>query len=174
MLTLPITLFAGLFAGPQATDEPAPPSSPPPQLTVVKLDGDRFTVWRSVPHQVTHQVPVEVEAGGRKVKEVRTITKTEFAQIPEVMLIKDLRATRADGGRVDPEKLPELLRRPTAVVLSSGPPIDPVYLRALRDDTLILSFPGAGGGVPIPPDKIPTPPPLPKQPPRPGERPPGP
>jgi hypothetical protein len=173
MLLPPLALLAGLLAGPQA-DEPPPPSSPPPQLSVVKLDGDRLTVWRSVPRQVAEQVPVTVERDGRKVTEVRTVTRTVYTAIPEVMLIKDLRATRADGGRVDPEKLPELLKRPTAVILSSGPPIDAVYLRALRDDTLILSFPGAGGGVPIAPDKIPSTPPLPKGPPRPGERPPGP
>jgi hypothetical protein len=56
-----------------------------------------------------------------------------------------------EGKRIDPKKLPELLRTETAVLVSrDGKMVDPFHLRLIKEGTLIVVPPPATAAAPVP------------------------
>ena len=72
------------------------------------------------------EVPVEV-----------TLMVPQFNE--EKVNLKDLRAFDADGTSIDPQTLPERLKKETVVLLSTdGAKVDPRFLAAVKEGTLVL------------------------------------
>ncbi len=85
----------------------------------------------------------------RVIERETTVTKETKVELSEV---KDLTVTTADGKAVDTkDALKRLAEGGQVVVTSNGKPVDPKFLKVLRDDTLVLVSPelvvGPAGGM---------------------------
>lgn len=117
------------------------PTTPPPVQCLVSLDKDGQVVLVG---SVTEYKPVQ-----REKKQPDGSTRTETALVPVVSFrtqkyaLKDVQVFDTQGKPVDAKKLPELLReRVPALVSADGNKVDPLHLRIVKDDTLVLVVPG--------------------------------
>jgi len=94
----------------------------------------QWTDCRSVP--VTKTVAVEVEKNGAKVIETRTVTVFEKVSVVVEAELKTVKATDAAGKAIKADKLAELLKDSTPVVLTTEPLTE--KQRALFKDKVIF------------------------------------
>jgi hypothetical protein len=122
----------------RADEQPGPDSSF--RVVDAKAGSDKLTwsVLEQVPVQKT--VPVEVVINGMKVLEVRTITVHEGVVVTRAVELKDVRATDGAGKAINSDKLAELLKEMTPVVLVSGP-VAEKHRKLFKDTTLFLELP---------------------------------
>jgi len=110
-------------------------------IHLVAVEGDSLTLpgpAREV--SVVEQVPVT------KVVVVNGVqrTVTEYVNVTRSVMraanvkLKDVMVYDLDGLRVDPEKLPELLKKPRPVVVSSDGKVSKAVRDILKDGTLIV------------------------------------
>jgi hypothetical protein len=171
------TLFSvalGLaLAGPavaQPKDKPA--RGPAPVIATVHLDGNGRPIIarvRTVPQQ---RIELVQEKVGNVVVQ-RQVARTVMVYVTEHVVLDNVQILDGTGKRLDPGQARRLIKGETPVLMSAdGKAIDPFYLRALREDTVILVAPGGAQGVVAPPPPagtdpvvVPGPPPLPPPPP---------
>lgn len=135
-----------------------PPATLPPQVclaTAAAKDGSvqmRVTVPRMVPYTVTRQVPSTVQVptpDGKLANKTtwKSIAETKYkAVMSETVLVvdgKEVRVSRKDGKAVDPQDLPKLLSKQSAVLVFAHGEIDPYYLQVIDDQVLIVVVPAS-------------------------------
>ena len=135
-----LALAPALSAAPALPPQPPEiPPGPPPSLAFAQASGDQITV--TVP--VTRMVPVTrqtvEEVNG--IKRVVQVTSSQLVIETRRQVIdpKTTGAYGVDGKEIDREKLPQLLKDRTVVVVSTdGQKVSPAYLRALKEGTIVL------------------------------------
>ncbi len=106
---------------------------------------------------VTEEIVVEVEVNGMKVQEKRAVTVIKTATVTKSAELKTLKATDTNGKAIDADKLAELLKDKTPVVLLPGP-MPEKHRGLFKDKTVFIELP-ALTPAPLPP--VPAPVPLP-------------
>jgi RNA polymerase sigma factor (sigma-70 family) len=114
------------------------PESPAPVHALVELRGSRLTVWRRMVtyRPVTRNLPD------------RPGSATSYEQVAEVLAaeypLAEVRTYDTQGKPVEKKKLAGLLIGETLVLVSAdGKPIDPIYLRLVKEGTLVFVLPSS-------------------------------
>lgn len=115
------------------------PRGVPPQLVPVALDKNGRLPFliietRMVPEKRTRMVLRD----GKQVAEEYTVLKPVMEQKISPREVRDLRAFTADGRKLDEKTLRQRLAQPTSLLVFANGPFDPYYLRAYREDTVVL------------------------------------
>ncbi len=81
---------------------------------------------------------------------------TSYERTDELLAVDytldEVKAYDTRGKVVQPKKLPELLKGETVVLVSAdGKPVDPLYLRLVKDGTLVFVLPASAIPPPAPP-----------------------
>lgn len=153
-------LFAAL-AGAAAAQPPAlaPPAPIPTLMTGRVVDG-------SFEHAVPETVPVQqavtvtgTTPDGRPVQRVKTGTTFQVVRRTVRSSLDRVSATGADGRVIPKDKLADLLKDESVVVVTYGAPAAEKYRKVFKDGTVFLTFPpptmfapGAGPKPPPGPD----------------------
>jgi RNA polymerase sigma factor (sigma-70 family) len=113
------------------------PVGPAPVQALVQLsaDGQFLRVWRDV----AAYLPVTTSrANGQKVTSY-VLVPTTFEQ---VYPLKAARVLNTRGKRLETQQIQKALKGETVVLLAFGDrPVDPLHLRLLKDDTLLIVLP---------------------------------
>jgi hypothetical protein len=132
---------------------PAPPtaSGPAPRMLELKASPDgKVTITAYRTEMVKVQV-VQIVAGGGTETVTREVpvTKPTVVGLGEV---KELKVNTADGKKVEVADAVAKLKEGGVVVVSAdGKPVSPNFLKALKDDVLVLSAPELVAPQPIAP-----------------------
>ncbi len=150
------TLFAVLLPGVLAAQTPG-------SLRIVdaKVDDDKLQWTDCKAVSVQKMIAVEVEKNGKRVIETRTVTENVMVSFVTAAELKTVKATNAAGKAISADKLAELLRDETPIVLTTGP-VSEKQRALFKDKTLFVELPPppqpkppqpkpAGGPVPVPP-----------------------
>lgn len=143
------------------------PKGPPPSYAIAVMKDGKLSLTQTV------NVPqVRTETRTRTVlQQGKPVAVTYPVQV--VVMQMSMRTTQIDkpraydtaGKEIDAGRLAELLKHETAVLVSGdGKPLDPFYLRTVKDGTLILAAGSGPVGTPFLP--APAVKPMPGQPPR--------
>ena len=155
--TLSVLLLPLLAAGAEAGSLP---KGVPPAINLVSLNKKGELVMLVIIPVTREVLEKRIEdRGGKKVEvEVRKlVTETVIRQ--QIVDARGVQASDVGGKKIDPKKLPTLLARETPVLISSdGKPINPIYLKMFKKDTLVLTFPRPAAP-PAPPEPVKKPPP---------------
>jgi hypothetical protein len=162
MLYVPVLALA-LFA-PAPEDNPLP-TGMPPQLTQAQIQDGKLIVYRSREVFRTRMTTIERTVDGKTVKEMVPIPEAVWVVYMEKFELKGIQATDADGTKLDEDALKRVLTRWTTVaVAGDGRPVEAIYRKALKKDTVVLvlpvpKMPAIPGKLPkIPePEKLPPP-----------------
>lgn len=125
------------------------PSGPAPRVLELKPGADgklTVTVTRHDTQKVTVTVlnPNGVPATEEREVQVPKIVVVELADV------KELKVTTADGKKVDVADAVKQLKGGGVVVMSSdGKPVSPTFLRAFKDDVLVLAAPELAAPGPV-------------------------
>jgi hypothetical protein len=116
-----------------------------PRILDVKVEKDRmvWTEYVTVPVQKT--VTVTVTVNGKAVLQDRTVTVYETTARTVANELKTVKATDGAGKEIAADKLAELLKDPTPVVVSVGP-ISDKHRALFKEKVLVLELPA-----PMPP-----------------------
>jgi hypothetical protein len=144
------------------------PKGPPPQVMILQVerDGTQYIV-----HTTTEMVPEQraekVKVGDKEVTRVRTV----YVQVSRPVAVrldgKDVQVFDATGKRLTGVDIPKFLKPVPVLVSADGKPVDPLYLRLARPETLVVVAPalaGRSGAVmpvplqPLPMKTVPVPP----------------
>lgn len=155
-LILSLTVFA-LLAGRAVAQPKAPfqtPSGPPPTFLVLTgVDPKAQTV--AYTSQVTSHIPQPVTMtiiqNGMQVKVTKTVFVTQMQLVTRKMALKAMKITDSAGKALTTEQALERLR-PGSILMQSadGRPVDAIYLRALRPETLVIVPAAPMGTEPVP------------------------
>jgi hypothetical protein len=129
-----VALFVvAVGAGPAAAQAP-------PALTTAWVDKGQLllTVTERVP--VTEVVSVEVLVGEKKVVEQRTVTVFKTVEKVVPVPLDQVKATDAPGKPIPADKLTELLKEKTPVVVSYSGPVPEAYRKLFKDGTVVLQI----------------------------------
>jgi hypothetical protein len=141
---LQLLLASAVLAAPAPrVDDPPVPTGPAPQFAIVRLAGDGNLVQRElVPVTTQKIVVVKVNVQGTVVTRHQAVNVIEYKQVEKMTRVKGLQAFDTFGKPVLAEKLPELLKKDTLVLISAdGKLPDAGYLRIVKEGTLILVLP---------------------------------
>lgn len=151
-------MIAGLSVYAPAPTVEQLPKSMPPELAIVRLEKDgSLVIHRPVAKEVTYNVTefVAVKKPGNVIENVPVTTvrkKVMQELVPVAMRVMGLQGYDTDGKPIAGERLAELLRKDSIVLLyRDGQKPDPAYSRVVRDNTVILVLPpaNAGAGDPV-------------------------
>ncbi len=123
--------------------EPAQPRGMAPQFLVVGLDRDGNAVLKQTITGVRPETRTEqVKEGDRVVTRSVPVMVTFQAQNTIPLSNKKIEVYRADGKRVTAAEVARLITGDTPVLVSSdGKMVDAVYLRLVREGTLVVVAP---------------------------------
>lgn len=117
---------------------------------------DGKLIWTGyMPVSVEKEVEVVVMINGQQVKQVQKVVVTELVPIQQAEELKTLKATDGNGKAITADKLAELLKEGTSVVLVRTPVIDK-HRKLFKDTTIFVELPGIAppkGLEPLPPPK---------------------
>jgi hypothetical protein len=141
MTTSLLTVIALTLSAPLPVKEA--PTGPPPRVMAADVEGDGQPY---VLTQGTDYVPVVREVTvivmGRVEKRTETVTVPVIRQIKVHLNDKDVQVFGADGKRIAAEDVPKMIPRAGPILVSSdGKPIDPFYLRLLREGAVSVASP---------------------------------
>lgn len=126
-------------AAPVPPPAPAAPSGPAPRVLELKPGADgklTVTVTRTEAQKVTVTV---VGPNGAPVTQEREVQVSKLVVV-ELADVKELKVTTADGKKVPVEDAVKQLKGGAVVVVSSdGNPVSPNFLKAFKDDVLVLA-----------------------------------
>jgi hypothetical protein len=134
-LAVPVGAAAGGERG-------AAPKGPPPQVMIlhVERDGTQY-IQQMMMAAEPRQEAYKVKVGNRE--EVRT--RTVYVQIPKWIRVgltdKQVEVFDATGKRLVGADIPKFLKPVPVLVSADGKPVDPLYLRLVRPDTLVVVTP---------------------------------
>ncbi len=164
--------LAALLIAPATTaigGPPNQPSGPPPKVMIL-------TVERDGTQYITHTVAVERQAPrveavkvGDKVVQRVVMVKVPVVEQQRVALDgKGVEVFDHAGKRIAPKDVPRFLKSMPVLVSADGKPVDPFYLRLVREGMLIVVAPALASspGAPIMPAVPVNSPPPPKKLPR--------
>jgi hypothetical protein len=120
------------------------------KLQVVVAQGGNLIIEEPV--AVTKYVPQTVERVVNGTKMTFTVT----APVVELVLkrtatpLKDVSVHDLAGAKIDPDRVPEMLKKPTAVVISSTGEIDKTFRELLKEGALIVVLPTKPTAPPVP------------------------
>jgi hypothetical protein len=159
---LPLTLGASLAAFQVGDAEGGPPRTPPPVVMVAIADGQgQVYIERTVTRYVPETRTVTVKVGDRLEQRAETVRVPVYVQSRIALTGKGIQVYGSDGKRIDAKEIPRLLKKTSAVFVSAdGRPVDPFYLRLVRQGGLIVVAPELAGPAlpPVrPPEEIPPP-----------------
>lgn len=126
-------------------DKVAPPSGPPPTFALATVKDGKLMLMQSVQVRVkvTENVTETRTTADGRVQTVQVPVIVEKA-IPQTVLraVDKAKAFDTAGKEIDARRLAELLKTETVVLISAdGKPLDPFYVRALKEGTVILALP---------------------------------
>lgn len=165
--TLLVTLA---LVNPVPKDGPVdPPKGPAPTLQYFKADGESLVrnlqVAKVVP--VLKKVEVTRVVNGQEVKETVDVTETQIVMVTEAVKVaaKDAAFATAAGKKLTTDEALGRLKDGAICVVAYKPQaVEATYLKAFKDETLVITLPEP---VPVPqpaPRVLPAPPPpLPKK-----------
>lgn len=138
MLSLLPALCTLVLAAPIPVHEPELPKGPPPRVMTVTTSTHN--------RQVFHLIKTEYVSGTEEMAlpDDNEIKKVEVARKSPVMIEfqvdeKEVQFYGRDGKQLGLKDVRNRLKGPTAVLVSAdGKPVDPFYLRLLREDALVV------------------------------------
>jgi len=131
-------------------------------LVIAKVEKDRLVTEEYSTVPVAKEVVAEAKTpDGQVIKIKTTVIVYETRAIKKSSPLSAVKATTATGKEVSAEKLAELLKEDTVVLLSYGPPLAEKLRKALKDDVLCLTLANQPGVGAINPGVVPPPPPPP-------------
>ncbi|MCI0377932.1 MAG: hypothetical protein L0215_10015 [Gemmataceae bacterium] len=161
-MQITILSAAFLFVPPPVQQRPGFPSGPQPIFAVVagvEPAAGTIQVRRLEAVQVAVNVPESVQVNGQAITIMRTAYRQESRMVEVVYSLDKSQAQTAGGKMLAKEEIGKHLRPGSVILLSAdGRPVDPVYLRAIQTDTVILVVAGPTMSQPLPSPKPPLPP----------------
>jgi hypothetical protein len=143
-----------LALAPAPVEEKIPlPSGPPPQFVLAVFKDGKCQVTSPVLVPITQEETRTVvrTVNGKPVQVLEKYLVTAFKVQHVTRILARPLAYDRSGKEIDAKRLAQLLAKPTVVLQSvDGKPVDPFYLRTVKEGTLILSMPIAPGE-PAPP-----------------------
>src|SRR5262245_1524569 len=112
-----------------------------PRMQVVVAEGDKLMLDEQV--VVTRAVPRTEERviNGQKVTVTVLMSVPEYVTKRSAVKLKDVSVHDLAGAKIDPDRVPEMLKKPTAVIVSPTGEIDKKFRDILKDGTLIVVLP---------------------------------
>jgi TIGR03009 family protein len=117
------------------------PSSPMPVNVLAKMDKDGQIIFR---WPITYYEPKTawVKRGADETDQPVTTYVATTREESRALDVAQVRVVGTDGKRIEAKALPGLLRKEIPVLVShGGMKIDPMYLRVVKEDTLIFILP---------------------------------
>jgi hypothetical protein len=150
-----VTLAAAL----RPDDAPSPPQGPPPKGAVARTASRAIELTEPVSEIVAVERRRVVQVDGRFVTEAYRENVVVYRQVVRRIEAKDVRAFGTDGKEIEAARLAELLQAGLPVLVSAdGRPVDPFYLRLLKEGTVILVVGEPAPRGAEPPVPVPAPP----------------
>lgn len=126
-------------------DKIAPPSGPPPTFSLATVKDGKLMLLQTVAARtkVTEYVTESrTTPDGRAVTVTIAVPVEKVVQRAELRVVEKAKAFDTAGKEIDARRLAELLKDETVVLISAdGKPLDPFYVRALKEGTIILALP---------------------------------
>ena len=118
------------------------PTDPVPSLVLGRVVDGQFetTVVQYVPVRKTATV-TEKTADGQLVQREVQFTELQAIQTRQQLSLKPATVTGADGRPIPADKLAELLKEESVVVVTHGAPAAEKYRKAFKDGTVFIAFP---------------------------------
>jgi hypothetical protein len=135
-ILLAVAAFVSLPA--TAIAQPLGPGSL--QVIDAKVEKDKLTWTETIAVPVTKEIAVEVRKNGMAFIEKRTVTVLEFQQITRTMELKTLKATDAAGKAIGADKLAEMLKESTPVVVAHAA-IPEKHRKLFKETTVFVELP---------------------------------
>ncbi len=144
------------IALPALAQEPMQPAAGLKMQIVVAEGGnliieEQIVVSKSVPRTE------EKNLNGKRISVTVTVTVPEIVLKRSAVKLKDVSVHDLAGAKIDPDRVPEMLRKPTAVIISPVGEIDKAFRAVLKDNALIVVLPPPATSPPAQP-KFPEPP----------------
>ncbi|MCI0641626.1 MAG: hypothetical protein L0Y72_17675 [Gemmataceae bacterium] len=141
-MQIAILSAALLFVPPPVQERPEFPSGPQPIFAVVsgvEPAAGTIQVRRLEAVQVAVNVPESVNVNGQAITVMRTVHRQESRMVEVVYALEKTQAQTAGGKKLTKEEVGKQLKAGSVVLISAdGRPVDPVYLRAIQTDTVVL------------------------------------
>jgi hypothetical protein len=158
---LPLMLAAVLNAPAPAEETPAPPKGPQPLVRLVSADADGNVSYRVIyTTYETQTVTRVVNVNGKQVQVAEQVVVPVMKETMRKVAAKDVQAFDTRGKPLEAKDVAESLKKETIVLVSAdGRPVDPFFLKIIKEGTVVLVLPPEKGD-PTPP---PGPPPAPRE-----------
>ena len=156
------TLLWVVLAAPVPVQEKiAPPQGLPPTWGTAVIKGAELEITDSVavPVYMKQKRTRQVNVSGRLVPTVEEFVVTRTRMVQRTRRLPKARYFDTAGKEIEASRAARLLSRPTVVLVSAdGKPLDPYYLRTIKEGTLVVVgpafsqpvVPGGPGPVPVP------------------------
>jgi hypothetical protein len=145
-------LVLGLAVCLRAGENADRPKGPAPKVMEILAgkDGPPYLL-RTVTEYRAENRQSEVIINGRKEVRVQTVTVPVMRQVKIALDGKEVKVFGTDGKQIPAKELARRVKRPISVLVSAdGKPVDPFYLRMVREETLIVVSPALVGGEAMP------------------------
>jgi thiol-disulfide isomerase/thioredoxin len=137
-----LAIIIGFLAPPAADQNPREYGSPPRFLIASGIDADGNLILSGT-EQRKKTLPRVVEKDGKKITQDVTMSYPVTVLSRQSIALKDVTIYDCAGHKVSLEQARERLREPTPILLSlAGDKVDPLYLKAMRPETLTFVFAG--------------------------------
>lgn len=149
-----------VFVHVSSAAEPEFKSVAPPTLMMASSTGGPDGVWLHVRKTVFVPTPVEVRVetpvtlqeivNGRIVERKSKVTETHITTMMkptphDVVVVpltcSDVTIVDLAGKPIDPKRVPQMLKKETAVLVSFSGPVDPFHLQTTKPGTLVVLMP---------------------------------
>ena len=146
MSRTPALLIVAALAGPAAAQAP-------PVLATAKVEKDQLLLTRTEPVVVPKEVTVEVIVNGKTVVEKRVVTEVQTVQRVVALPLMGVKATDATGKPIPADRLADLLKEETPVVVSAGE-VPEKFRKLFKSDVVFLTLPPAPTVKESPPARV--------------------
>jgi hypothetical protein len=126
----------------RADEEIALPRGPQPQQLLARVARDHLILLTTTTEFRQEVRTVETNVGGQVVKKEVTVTVPIISSRETTSKLSDVQILGVDGKKVDEKIVAKKLKKRTPVLVSvNGQPVDPFYLKLIKEDTLIVVLP---------------------------------
>jgi hypothetical protein len=149
-------LFAAPVRVPGTDEEVRLPRGPQPRQALARVNNDQLILTEAQTVYVQQQRTVQEVVEGRVVQRTVTVAVPVVQTVEVKHALKDVRAFGTDGKKVEAKAVAEALdKRKPVLVSADGRPVDPFYLKIIKEGTLVLVLPSPAV---TPPPPVPPPP----------------